>query len=68
MGIFNNDNNMEHTENINVSYSMRISISLIHFCITSRQVIIKETAHNYSSSFLSLPSQAQKDGNSLCHM
>lgn len=58
---------MKHTENINVLYSMRKSISLIHSCITSKASIIKETAHNYSLSFLSLPSQAQKEGKSLCH-
>lgn len=58
---------MEHTEHLSVSYSMRISVSLIHSVSHQRQVIIKETAHNYSLSFLLLPAQAQKEGKSLCH-
>lgn len=60
---------MEHTEHLSVSYSMRISVSLIHSVSHQRQVIIKETAHNYSLSFLftSSSSSKKRENHSVTH-
>ena len=64
--IFNN-NNMEHTENINVSYSMRICFTHSFLCYIKGKLLLKRQLIIIHWAFFYFQLQAQKEGKSLCH-